>query len=38
VKKEHNKGEEKFEVAEIVFMIVGVGTVSANDQIQGYKV
>jgi len=37
VKKEHNKGEEKYEVDEVVFTIVGARTVSANDQIQGYK-
>jgi len=32
------KGEEKFEVVEMVYIIVGVGAVSANDQIQRYKV
>jgi len=37
VKKEHIKGEKKFEVAEMVFTIVGARTISANDQIQGYK-
>jgi len=32
------KGEEKSEVVKVVFVIVDVGVVSANDQIQGYKV
>jgi len=32
------KGEEKSEVIEMVYAIVGVRVISANDQIQGYKV
>ncbi|QCE03928.1 hypothetical protein DEO72_LG8g1960 [Vigna unguiculata] len=31
------KGEEQSEVVKVVFVIVGVGAVSTNDQIQGYK-
>jgi len=32
------KGEEKSEEIEMVYTIVGVRVISANDQIRGYKV
>jgi len=32
------KGEEKSEEIEMVYTIIGVGVISANDQIRGYKV
>jgi len=32
------KWEEKSEVTKMEYAIVGAGVVSANDQIQGYKV